>query len=104
MYSILILSETAPPIDPPFVVMMMTPLLPCVPYSDVDAASFNTLKVAISSGLIVVGSIPITPSTTYKGPVPPVMLALPRMFTLKPALGSPPCFDTLTPAALPCSP
>ena len=105
LYSILILSEAVPlPITPPLVVIIITPLLPCVPYKEVDAASFSMLKDAMSSGLMVVGSIPITPSTTYKGPVPPVILALPRMFTLNPAFGSPPCLDTFTPAAFPCIP
>ena len=55
--------------DLPFlVVIKITPFAALDPYSEVEAASFNTFTEAISFGLMeAIFPLKITPSTTYNG-------------------------------------
>ena len=80
IYSILI--DTEEPFEPLpfFVVITITPFAACAPQIDAAAASFNTVTLSTSSGLMVAhGSTPsvaITgnPSTTIKGELSPRVL------------------------------
>jgi hypothetical protein len=106
------LKRVAPAL-PRLVVMSTTPLVAREPYMADAEASFRMVMLSISVGLIsamglvaavveeMLSATTGTPSTTYKGCVPPLMLDTPRTRTRMPWPSLPLLFSMNTPAALP---
>ena len=82
--------------------IIITPLVPRVPYIAVADPSFNTSIDSISSGATVLNE-PGTPSTSISGCVDPINVDVPRNITEVLAVGSPVGNDICSPATFPCT-